>query len=140
MTHFLFNRNRQTRVDEDGNVTPSPYRLAFGEEHKEHLVAFGTGAYVLDERVTRGQKFRPRSVLMAIVGYGPGGSYKLVDVQKLKDTGRLAIVTSKELRIQRGGDAYGAPGRLFRTDSYRLYPTLKQDDYHTIQMPLLCDD
>ena len=67
MTFYAFNRDRQPGKDENGNITASPHKAAFGVDYPETLVIFGMGAYMLDESVTRGQKFDPRSKLMVIL-------------------------------------------------------------------------
>ena len=69
------------------------------------LVPFGTAAFYLNDTVTSGQKFHQRGIMGAIVGYGQktshGQIYKVVDPQKIKSTGKINIVHTRDVKIIR---------------------------------------
>ena len=75
----------------------SPYYRAFSRSPRDYLVPFGTGAYVRVD-AAKGEKFAPRATPHAVVGYGPHGSYKLLDLDRLQK-GKVKIRTSLDVRI-----------------------------------------
>ena len=64
-------------------------------------MTFGVGCIVFDDNVTRGEKFNPRGYEGAVVGYGPfPGVYKVIDPSKLRETGIVNIVTTRDVKIK----------------------------------------
>jgi len=114
MYHWLYNEMRRMRdmrrtIINDKNeleiVTrnTTPFKEAHGSEPEvTYLVPFGTACSFLDDTVTRGEKFRDRSVLGAIVGYGAPGTYKVVDVAKVGESGKISVIHTRGVRIIKG--------------------------------------
>ena len=57
---------------------------------------------VLDDNIPRSNKFAPRGFVGAVVGYGPAGSYRVVDVDEVGAQGRMSIYTTRDVRLLAG--------------------------------------
>lgn len=113
MLHYNFNQNRLDKPDaKEPYRRKSPYYRAYGKGPKESLVPFGIGVYVMGGTVKKGAEYVPRAKLSCIVGYGPHGSYKKLDLEKLKEKGKVSIVTTSDLRITK--DRYPATEMKFK--------------------------
>ena len=131
LLHWVFNYNRENVKDEYGVfIEKSPFHKRYGHMYKqENLVNFGVGCIVFDDNVTRGEKFNPRGYEGAVVGYGPfPGVYKVIDPSKLRETGIVNIVTTRDVKIKHG--TYPMRKMGFRAE-FTFYDTTKTATYGT---------
>lgn len=102
LLHWNFNRNRQARKLPNGTVLATPFKSYYGHEHNEKVVPFGTGCIMLREDLAVSEKFAAKEALRVIIGYGPGGSYKVLDAERMKKTGKFAFVTTRDVKVLEG--------------------------------------
>lgn len=114
------NRNRQPRIPRKRNATThgndepiSPYEQAFKKKPTDTLVPFGIGVLVLNDERAVSEKFEARAYEAVVIGYASNGAYRTVNVKQMRETGKVRIVTTRDVRFM--GNTF--PAHKYNFDS-----------------------
>ena len=100
--HWAYNYARAPRFE-----AKNPWELRMQEEypHTQKLTGWGEGCVYLNDDTDPDMiraKFEPRGREGVILGYGPVGSYKVLDLKLFLEDRKIKIMTTRDVTVRRG--------------------------------------